>query len=431
MRPGAITDLPAGSTVTRVPHIFNLDLYYADTGEKISVHDLDLLLTFCLRSEFYPETPTVLRLADVQAQTYEILPQQYAVSSRTNASYVEETSLFALATIRGDVPQIDPLLLPGRIVEDAPLFCTPNQKSPCQCGTLPLGAADIQSDLVSSTQPPKDITVEIPPAPGGSFNRIPVPSGVISEKISVVNTDFGTDCEDGSILVPAPTVPDGAIRLEYTERLLTPAEKQALLDELNSPGSIPDLLPGQVIGRIVSVFDLNLSEAATGTPIPEHTPELVMRTCFKAEFSPETPLVLRLEPDSGQYLRPVQEYSHPTRVLVTYPDQSGASFVVATFGELPPGSTELISPSSAEELAGAIKEPLFASILREYIPSTIIPAGLPGTNASSETDQLIEPASPQSAGQVDGTTVLLWSLIGVVGVGAVAAILWRRQAKRS
>jgi hypothetical protein len=242
LRPGAVANLPAGSSVTRVLHAFNLDLYYADTGEKISAHDLDLLLALCLRNEFWPETPTVLRLTDEQAQTYEILPQQYSAASRTNASYIEETSIFAVVTIDGNVPQIDPILLPGRAIEDPPPFCTPNQQVTCQCSTFLLGVADIQAELVSYNRPPKDIVVDIPPAPGGSFNRIPVPSGTISEKISVVNTDFGTDCEDGSLLIPAS--PDETIRVEYKQRPLTPEEKQASIFLMQPPApQLPNTFP--------------------------------------------------------------------------------------------------------------------------------------------------------------------------------------------
>lgn len=450
-RPGSIPGLLPGSNVTRVLHLFTLNLYYADTGEEIDIHDLDLMLALCLRDEFFPDTTAVLRLVDEtlppEQFEFETPEQRYAASSRTLTSYLNETSVFAIVTVGGrPVPQIDPLLLPGRVVEDAPLFCVPDERISCQCNTLPLGVADVDAQLVSqiprSPNPPQQITAMVPPAPVDlpSFIRLPVPSGFIDEKVSIINTDFGTSCEDGSLIVPAN--PTETIRVDYEEIRLTELERQDLLDELNQPGSIPDLLPSQHIGRIISVFELDLSktsEAGIQIPFTEHIPELIIRTCFETEFSPETPLVLWLDEDeeigTRQYLRPVQEYSHPVRVLVSYPDKSGSRFVVATIGQRGPGSVEAIDPAAAEELAaagdGPIAKPLFASILREYIPNTIIPVGLPGSTIADETGGLAQSATTSQTSRFDGTTVLLWSLVGVVGVGAVALVLWRRQAKRS
>jgi hypothetical protein len=295
--------------------------------------------------------------------------------------------------------------------------------------------ADVQSQLVSFTRPPKQITADIPASPldTPNFTRIPVPSGFIDQGIGVVNTDFGTDCENGSLIVPAS--PDETLRVRYEQILLTPQEKQDLLDQLNQPGSVPDLLPGQVINRIISAFNLNLSEVSTGNPINSHIPELIMRTCFKAEFSPETPLVLRLDQASDTYLRPVQEYNYPTRVLVTYPDQTGTSFVVVTFGQTN-GTTESINPAAVEEIAqagqnSALEEAFFTSILRQFIPDTIIPAGLPGASQIDQASELIEPATWPRTGEIDGATVLLWSLLGAVSIGLVALGLWWWKAKRA
>jgi len=443
-RPGSIPDLPVGSNVTRVLHLFTLNVYYADTGEEIIVHDPELLLTMCLRDEFFPDKPTLLRLIDEnqppEGSVFEIVQQQYSTSSRTLAAYLPDTSVFGLVTIQGSVPQLDPILLPGRIVEDAPPFCIPDERIPCQCSTLPLGVADVNAKLVSQIprppNPPQQITALVPSAPVDlpSFIRLPVPSGYIDEKVSVINTDFGTSCKDGSLIVPAS--PTDTIRVEYEEIRLTEEERQDLLDELNGQ---PDLMPSQEISRIISVFELALSEYDTGIPITEHIPELIMRTCFEAEFSPETPLMFRLDQATERYLRPVQEYTHPVRVLVAYPAETGTRFVIATVGERTSGSAESISPTLTEETAATGEgsqnetavEPLFASILREYIPNTIIPAGLPGTTVSDETGELANSNTLQQTSQINGTTVLLWSLVGVLGVGAVAIVLWRRQAKRS
>jgi hypothetical protein len=447
----SIQGLPPDSTVRSVLHLFTLDVYYADTGEEINTHDLDLLLALCLRDEFFPDTVALLRLdnptlppdPDPEQLEFEIPQQRYAAAGRTLASYLPETSVFAIVTVGGrPVPQIDPLLLTGRAVEDAPPFCIPDDRISCQCNTLPLGVADVDARLVrqipAPPNPPQQIKALIPPAPVDipSFIRLPVPSGFIDQKISVINTDFGTSCEDGSLIVPAS--PTETIQVDYEEIRLTEQERQDLLDELNQPGSIPDLLPSQEIGRIISVFELDLSktsEEGIQMPFTEHIPELIMRTCFETEFSPETPLVLRLDQDTEQYLRPVQEYSHPVRVLVAYPAETGTRFIVATVAERGPGSVEAIDPTVTEELAasgdGTAAEPLFASILREYIPNTIIPAGLPGSSIADETGELAQSATTPQTSRFDGTTVLLWSLVGAVGVSLVAIVLWRRQAKRS
>lgn len=356
-QPGVIAGLPAGSNATQVLHVFKLDLFYADTGEEINIHERELMIAICPRTDHNPERPLLLRF-DEGANQYEIVDQLYSRFNLSGLAYVPRTSTFVLVSVAGSAPQISPLLLPGTNMPTPPQQC-PEQKDPCQCDRLPSGITTVETSMLGD--PPAGIPPltndgflgQIPASTLQSFAPFYVPSGAIEQSIGVFRFNIG--CNDSSLLVATDRQQSFVVRFQTT-----PVDQPPM--PLDDPGAIPDLPAALVTDRIMAIFSLDLFDAATGDPVDQHQPELVVRICPRIEYSPETPILLRFDEAANQYTIPPQQYAHPVRCLVAYlPDTS--PFVLST----------LIGDGS------------------NVVPTPVIPAGLPRTGEEVETNI---PASP-------------------------------------
>jgi hypothetical protein len=393
-RPNVIVGFPPISKITGVLHVFTINLYYADTGEEIHIHNPDLILAICLRNEYSPDTPILLRFND-ELQQYEIPFQNYGVPTRVLVGYPPETSIFVIARASGPVPQLGILKLPKLVISAQPK----KDRSPCLCLKEPAGAPVTGVTLLDGPPVPQipPLTgngilahiIAMPPIP--SLQPIPIPSGVINQPVAPIHFMLDgigeADIAPSSLVVPTDKARAKVARVQSLPILSLPKPV------VNTPESVLGMPVGSNVTRLLHFLDLKIF-FEDGEELHGHNPELVLAICIPGDYNPDTPVLLRYDETLQLYVAPPQIYNYFTRCLVGYLHQTSKFVVVTISGELPaltgPGGNRLIGP--------------------------VIPAGLP------RTGELPVAADPTR----------IWQILALVGLGVVTAAggAWRLRTVR-